>query len=334
MTNIVLCYPVLDKHVAWIQQAAPQATLINAGQEQIGDAIFEADIFVGHAKVRVDWDEVVRKKRLKLIQSSAAGLDHCLVPSVVDSEIAVCSASGLFADQVAEQTLALLLGLLRGLPTFFRQSLQREFVRQPTDDLHHKRIGIVGLGGNGRRLAQILHPFQTRISAIDYYPVNKPREVEQFWGADQLHRLAAQSDILILAVPLNETTRGFIDRSVFEAMPRGSYFINVARGSCVDERALTEALQTHHLAGAGVDVTDTEPLPKSSPLWSLPNIIITPHVGAQAATRVDDSTRLACENLSRFLHGQPLLNIVDKQLGFPHPDVQAVLHPGWRSKYR
>jgi D-3-phosphoglycerate dehydrogenase len=334
VTNIVLCYPVLDRHLEWIQESAPEATIINAGQEKIGEAIFDADIFVGHAKVRVDWDHVVRQNRLKMIQSSAAGLDHCLVPSVIDSDIVVCSASGLFADQVAEQTLALLLGLLRGLPIFFRQSLAREFVRQPTDDLHGKRVGIVGLGGNGRRLAELLHPFRTRISAVDYYPVNKPSCVEQLWNADQLHRLAAQSDILILAVPLNATTHGLIDRSVFEAMPRGSYFINVARGSCVDEQSLIAALQCQHLAGAGVDVTDIEPLPNDSPLWSLPNVIITPHVGAQAASRVDDSTRLACENLKRYLHQKPLLNIVDKRLGFPHPDVQAMLHSDWRNKYR
>jgi phosphoglycerate dehydrogenase-like enzyme len=334
VTNIVLCYPVLERHVAWLQQAAPHANFINAGQERIHEAIFDADVFVGHAKVRVDWDAVVRQKRLKFIQSSAAGLDHCLVPSVIDSEITVCSASGLFADQVAEQSLALLLGVLRGLPIFFRQSLNKEFVRQPTGDLHGKRIGIVGLGGNGRRLAEILTPFRTTISAVDYFPVNKPDTVENLWGADDLHRLAAQSDILILAVPLNDATRGFIDRTVFEAMPKGSYFINVARGSCVDEPDLIAALECGHLAGAGVDVTDIEPLPIDSRLWTLPNVIITPHVGAQAATRVDDSTRLACENLSRYFRQEPLLNIVDKRLGFPHPSVQAVLQPEWKNRYR
>ena len=330
MTNIVLCYPVLDKHIAWVQQSAPTANIINAGQEGIGTAIFDADIFVGHAKVRVDWDAVVRQKRLKFIQSSAAGLDHCLVPSVVDSDITVCSASGLFADQVAEQTLALLLGLLRGLPIFFQQSLRREFVRQPTGDLHGKRIGIVGLGGNGRRMAQLLRPFRTKISAVDYYPVNQPPEVDHLWGPDQLHALAAQSDILILAVPLNKTTARLINASVLNAMPRGSYFINVARGSCVDEPSLVAALESHHLAGAGLDVTDQEPLPEDSRLWSLPNVIITPHVGAQAANRVDDSTRLACANLARYFQSAPLLNLVDKRLGFPHPEVQAIEQPQWR----
>jgi phosphoglycerate dehydrogenase-like enzyme len=330
--NIVTCYPVLERHLAWLQRAAPGCKLINAGQEGIGEAIFQADIFVGHAKVPVDWDRVVRQGRLKFIQSSAAGLDHCLVPSVIDSEITVCSASGLFADQVAEQTLALLLGLLRGLPVFFRQSLKKEFVRQPTGDLHGKRIGIIGLGGNGRRLAEILQPFRVSISAVDYYPVSKPDFIEQLVAPEHSVDIASKSDILILTLPLNDSTYRSIDKSIFQAMPRGSILINVARGSCVHEEDLIDALKSGHLSGAGLDVTDVEPLPESSPLWEMPNVIITPHVGAQAAVRVDDSTALACENLSRYLSSgtKNLLNIVDKRLGFPHPSVQAILHPGWR----
>ncbi len=106
-------------------------------------------------------------------------------------------------------------------------------------------------------------------------------------------------------------------------MPRGSYLINVARGQVVDEEALIEALRSHHLAGAGLDVAEIEPLPAESPLWTMKNVLLTPHVGAQAARRVDDSTRLACENLRRYLSGQPLMNRVDKRLGFPHPDLLA-----------
>ncbi|MGN6133965.1 MAG: D-2-hydroxyacid dehydrogenase [Aureliella sp.] len=322
--NIVLCYPVEEKHRQRIAAAAPGATIIDAGQEGIGKALLDADIFIGHAKVPVDWDRVVQQGRLKWIQSSAAGLDHCLVPSVIASDIPVCSASGLFANQVAEQTLTLLLGLLRGLPTFFRQAERREFVRRPTSDLHGQKIGIVGLGGNGRRLAQLLAPFHTQIMATDYYPVRKPPEIQELWSADRLLELAAAVDTLILCLPLNASTEKLIGAPVFEAMQPGSWLINVARGQVVDEPALVAALEREHLAGAGLDVTYVEPLPAESRLWTLPSVIITPHVGAQAASRVDDSTRLACENLRRFQAGEALLNLVDKRLGFPHPDVMAV----------
>jgi len=323
--NIVLCYPVEDKHLALYRSLFPSAHFVNAGQEQIADRLSDADIFVGHAKVPVPWDEVVAGGRLRLILSSAAGLDHCLVPSVVDcKDITVCSASGLFANQVGEQALALVLGLLRSLPRFFRQYQRQEFVRRPTDDLHGKRIGIVGMGGNGRRLVELLTPFRCEIFATDYYPVCKPVGVEELWPANRLQELAARSDILILCLPLNKTTHQVVGREIIRSMPKGSYLINVARGQVMDEVQLIQALDEQHLAGAGLDVTYTEPLPQESPLWQLENAIITPHVGAQSHRRVDDSTALAIENLRRYFDGRPLLNIVDKALGFPHPEVMAI----------
>ena len=304
-----------------MQNAAPHVNLIEATQETIAERIFDADIFVGHAKVPVPWLDVVAEGRLTFIQSSAAGLDHCLHPSVIDSDIVVCSASGLFANQVAEQTLAMLLGLLRGIPIFYRQWQNKEFVRRPTDDLHGKRVGIVGLGGNGRRLVDILQPFDVTIRATDYFPEYKPPTVDQLWPHTELKRLAEWSEVLILTLPLNAMTRGIVDRNILGAMAKGTYLINVARGSCVNEADLCDSLASGHLAGAGLDVTDIEPLPESSPLWGFPNVIITPHVGAQAERRTDDTTKLICENLRRYFAGEKLYNLVDKRLGFPHPSV-------------
>ena len=321
MKQLVVCYPVEDRHVRAIQEAAPGYRVLVADQQTIPDLIHQADLFVGHAKVPVDWDTVAAKGRLQFIQSSAAGLDHCLAPSIIDSPVKVCSASGLFADQVAEQTLALLLGLLRGIPIFYRQQQKREFVRRPTSDLHRKRVGIVGLGGNGRRLAQVLAPYRVSIRATDYFPEHKPDQVAELLPHTELLRLANWSEILILTLPLNASTRGIINKDVFDAMPEGSWLVNVARGQCVHEPDLIASLCSGKLSGAGLDVTAVEPLPPESPLYGHPNVLITPHVGAQSGPRYDDSTRLICENLRRNLSGRPLYNIVDKKLGFPHPSV-------------
>ncbi|MFK7736942.1 MAG: D-2-hydroxyacid dehydrogenase [Pirellulaceae bacterium] len=329
--TVALCYPVEDRHLQTYAELLPEFRVVNAGQEGINDTLPKADFFVGHAKVPVDWNRVVDGGRLKLIQSSAAGLDHCLVPPVIASDIPVCSASGLFADQVAEQCMSLLLGLIRSLPVFFQQSLSREFVRRPTDDLRGKRVGIVGFGGNGRRIAETLAPFKVSIQATDYYPVNKSEHLQALWGREQLHQLAENSDILILAIPLNAETHHLINERVLERMPAGSYLINVARGQVVDEAALVSALESNHLKAAGLDVTEVEPLPENSPLWNLPNVLISPHVGAQSARRVDDSTRLACINLRRFLDGKTLFNVVDKKLGFPRPEHMACTHPDFLS---
>lgn len=319
--RVVLCYPVEERHLRELAAAAPAAEIVDAGQEHIARELLDADIFIGHAKVPVPWPEVVRRGRLRWIQSSAAGLDHCLTPEVIDSDILVTSASGLFADQVAEQALALLLGLLRGLPTFFRAAQRREFIRRPTRDLHGATVGIVGFGGNGRRLAELLAPFRTRILATDLFPVNKPPWVEALWPAERLPELLSRVDILILCVPLTPTTQGMIDAAALRRLPAGALLINVARGPVVVERDLAEALASHHLGGAGLDVTEVEPLPSDSPLWEIPQVIITPHVGAQSAHRVDATTRFACDNLRRYLQRRPLRNLVDKRLGFPVPSA-------------
>ena len=319
--RIVLCYPVLPHHVDQIQAAAPDAEVLNAGQERIDELLPRADVFIGHAKVPVDWGRVLQANRLKWIQSSAAGLDHCLVPGVIDSEIVVSSAAGLFAPQVAEQTFSLLFGLLRGLPRFFHAESKREFIRLPTDDLRGKTVGIVGLGGNGRAIAKMLAPWEVRIIATDHFPIDQPDEVDQLWAAKALPELLALSDIVILTLPLNEQTEGLLDADCIRQMKQGSYLINVARGSVVVESALVDALQSGHLAGAGLDVTEVEPLSPQSQLWDDDRVIITPHVGAQSHRRVDDTTNLACINLKRFLRGQSPCNLVDKRLGFPHPSA-------------
>ncbi len=326
----VLCYQTRSDLVDRLRDAAPDWEFIDAGQEHVAEEILEADVFIGHAKVPMPWQEVVDRGRLRWIQSTAAGMDHCLVPPVVASSIRVTSASGLFADAVAEQTLALLLGLLRQLPTFFRAAERREFVRRPTWDLHGATVGIAGFGGNGQRIAQVLAPFGCRILATDLFPTEVPPPyVEAVFPPERLPELLPQLDVLVLAVPLTEATRGMIDATALGRLRKGAWLINVARGPCVVEADLIEALESGHLAGAGLDVTEVEPLPPESPLWELPQVLITPHVGAQSRDRFDKVTAFACENIRRFRRGESLWNEVDKRLGFPLPRNRIPLSGAW-----
>jgi D-3-phosphoglycerate dehydrogenase len=325
--RIVLCYPVEARHCRQIAAVAPEAEIVNAGQERIAAELGTADIFCGHAKVPVDWDAVVRQGRLEWIQSSAAGMDHCLVPSVVASKIVVTSASGVLANQVAEHAIALITAWLRSLPVYFRAQQAREFIRRPTRDLHHATVGIVGLGGVGRRLAQMLRPFQTRILATDLFPVDRPEGVETLWPAERLDDLLAESDVVVLSLPLNGSTRGLIGARALARMKPTALLANMARGPLVVTADLVEALGHRRPAGAVMDVTDPEPLPPESPLWEMPNVIITPHVGGQSAWRIDDMTNMFCENLRRWQAGQPLINFLeDKSLGFP---VRGGAYPLW-----
>jgi phosphoglycerate dehydrogenase-like enzyme len=242
------------------------------------------------------------------------------VPSVVASDIIVTSASGVLANQVADHTIALITGLLRSFPIYFRAQQKHEFIRRPTRDLHGARVGIIGLGRNGRRLAEVLSAFRTTILATDWWDGPKPPQVSELLPADAVDEILPRIDILILAAPLTPHTRNMIDARRFAMLPKGALVINVARGPLVVTDDLITALESGHLGGAGVDVTEPEPLPPDSRLWDLPNVIITPHVGGQSATRADDMTNFFCENLRRYLANEPLMNLVDKRLGFPLPD--------------
>jgi D-3-phosphoglycerate dehydrogenase len=325
--RIVLCYPVEAKHIRQIAAAMPEAEIVDAGQQRIAAELFRADIFCGHAKVPVDWDGVVRQGRLRWIQSSAAGMDHCLVPSVIASDMLVTSASGVLADQVAEHAIALVTAWHRSLPTFFRAQQKREFIRRPTRDLTRSTVGIAGFGGVGRRLAQLLVPFQVRILATDMFPVDKPDYVEALWPADRLDDLLAAVDVLVLCLPLNDSTRGIIEVTRLAKMKRTALLANMARGPLVVTADLAAALTDGRLAGAVIDVTEPEPLPPDSPLWEMPNVIITPHVGGQSGWRIDNMTKLFCRNLRRWQAGLPLVNyLVDKRLGFP---IRGGGYPLW-----
>lgn len=321
--RIVLCYPVEPRHVAQIEASMPGATVVDAGQEGVARELPAADIFCGHPKVEVPWDAVVAAGRLQWIQSSAAGLDHCLVPSVVASGITVTSASGVLADQVAEHTLALLTACTRRIPLFLAQQARREFVRRPTRDLTGATVVIVGLGGNGRRLVEVLAPFHVRILATDFFPVRKPAAVEYLGAPDVLPDLLPEADVLVLCAPLTAATRGMIDAKAIATLKPGAILVNVARGPLVVENALADALEGGHLDSAGVDVTPDEPPLPTSRLWTAPRLLITPHVGGQSARRIDAMTDFFCDNLRRYAAGRPLRNLVDKALGFPEPASDA-----------
>ena len=336
--NLVVCFkegPVEEYLIDRIHTAWPEVGITNVGQKDVAAALLDADFFCGHAKVPVDWDAVVRQGRLQWIQSSAAGMDWCLVPSVVESDIVISTASGVLADQVAEHTMALILGWMRNLETFLREQHDertpdyRKFFRRPTRDLTGRTVGIVGFGGVGRRLSQVLTPFRTEILAIDLFPVDKPPHVSELWPPERLDDLLGKSDVVILCLPLNLQTRGMFNGDRLKKMRPETLFVNVARGPLVDTDALAAALKNRELAGAVVDVTSPEPLPKEHPLWNFPNVIVTPHVGGQFRFRFDDVVDIFSANIRRWQEGRPLINHLTpegKRLGFP---LRSPDYPLW-----
>ena len=344
--NLVVCFretPVDERQIARIAAAWPDVSIINTDQKGIADALMEADFFCGHAKVPVDWDCVVAAGRLQWVQSSAAGMDWLLVPSVIASEIVVTTASGVLADQVSEHGLALILAWHRSLASFILDQFvsagnpdYRRFKRKPTRDLTEKTVGIVGFGGVGRRFSEVVRPFARRILAVDLFPDHKPDHVDALWPADRLDDLLAECDVVFLSLPLCADTRGIFDRSRLLRMKEGALLANMARGPLVDADALADVIVSGHLAGAIMDVTSPEPLPPGHPLWDLPQVLITPHVGGQIHWRFDDVCDIFCENVRRFHAGEPLLNRLSpegKRLGFPLRNGETPLWIDVKSRY-
>lgn len=319
--TLVSCFPVdQDARQRIGDRLGRQIRWIESDQERIGEDILEADIFLGHAKTPVDWSAVVAAGRLKWIQSTAAGLDHCLVPEVVDSNIRVSGCSGLFADQVAEQAMALLFGLARDIPRAVAQQQSQTYQRYPTREVSGRRVGILGFGGNGQRIADAVGWFTSQIMATDLFHDDVRHPHVTVVSPEQTIAVAEQSDLLIVTLPLLPATRGLVADDVFQAMPNEAIFINVGRGAVVETNSLVRAVTQGQIGGAGIDVVDPEPLPIDHPLWTTANVLITPHVGAQSRHRISRTVDLFLSNWDRFMSGQTLVNEVDKQIGLPRPE--------------
>ena len=227
--------PSKPHHCEQIAAAAAEAEVVDAGQERIAEELFAADIFCGHAKVPVDWDGVVRQGRLQWIQSSAAGMDHCLVPSVIESDIVVTSASGVLADQVAEHTIALLTGLVPQ-PAGLLPGPAEEGVHPPAHPRPDRtaRSASSGFGGVGRRLAEVLSAVQDADPGHRHVPGRQARLRRRPLAGRPARRPAGASPTSwCSALPLNETTRGMFDAAALAKMKPGALLVNMARGPLV-----------------------------------------------------------------------------------------------------
>ena len=257
-------------------------------------------------------------KQLKWVQVLAAGVDGLLFPEFVNSDVVLTSAKGFVGPHLADQTWALLLGLLRGVGRSVRERTwdNRMSIRHATWELSERTLGIVGLGGTGIDVARRAQGFDMRVIAVDPETVEAPSFVHEVWKMDRFHDLLSESDVVSICAPLTPETHGMFDDAAFAQMKSHALLINVTRGKIVDGPALLRALTSESIGGAGLDVTPEEPLPLDSPLWDLPNVIITPHVAGGSPIRLDRTVELFCDNLERLLVGKPLLSVIDKAKGY------------------
>jgi phosphoglycerate dehydrogenase-like enzyme/glyoxylase-like metal-dependent hydrolase (beta-lactamase superfamily II) len=267
--------------------------------------------------------DIVRAgKALRWIQVSHAGVEKDITPELRASKVVLTNTQKLYGPNVADQAMALLLSLTRGgkrgpHPDYGGPIWDRLKKELQPQELRGKTMLVVGLGGIGTQVARRAHGFGMRIMAIDpNEQMTKPAFVFSIAPPAQLLAQLPKADVVVVACPLTKETRGLFGKEQFAALKPTAYFINVARGGIVQTPDLVEALRGKRLAGAGLDVTDPEPLPVAHPLWQMSNVAISAHVGGQSPEARDRQWRLWRENVRRFVAGERLLCVVDKERGY------------------
>jgi phosphoglycerate dehydrogenase-like enzyme len=279
-----------------------------------------ADVLIGLCTPEI----VARGTSLKFIQLLNAGADSCAtIPAVAQRKILVTNLQRIQGPHMAEHAMALLLSLARALPVYAAEQNAGAFTRgfretrgERPIEVEGKTLLVVGLGGIGTEVAKRAHGLGMHVIATRNSRREGPDYVEYVGLADEYRTLAARADVVVNSTPLTPETRGMFDAAFFDAMKDDAFFINIGRGESVVTAALTAALQAQKLGGAGLDVTDPEPLPPGHPLWSMRNVVITPHIATSSDFRSDRTLTLVAENVRRYVRGDAVLSVVDLAAGY------------------
>lgn len=305
--------------VAWMQEAAPGVTLVPAPDRATASReAADADALIGECVPEV----IEAGARLRWVQRMNAGVERCLaIPAFAQRGIALTNMQKLAGSVMAEHVLALVFGLTRGLAVYVPAQVKGEWADEAVpesrmQELKGRTMLVVGLGGIGTEVASRAHALGMTVIAIRNSGTDGPPYVAEVGLADKLLAFAARADVIVSTLPLTPETKGLMNKAFFDAVKRGGLFVNVGRGGTVVTRDLVNALMDGRLGGAGLDVTDPEPLPADHPLWRAPNVIITPHVAASLESNEGPRWIIARENLRRYVRGDKLLSEVDLKKGY------------------
>jgi phosphoglycerate dehydrogenase-like enzyme len=254
--------------------------------------------------------------RLRWIQTASDGVDTLLFPALAGSDVTITNARGVFDEAIAEWAIGAMLAMVTGLDRSIVAQAQHLWDDdRGTQRLAGRRLLVLGPGPIGRATARRARDLGMSVAAVGRAP--RPDDLfERIGGPEELHRMLAEADVVFDALPLAPGTRHYVDADAFAAMRPTARFLNVGRGGTVDEAAMVDALAQGRLAGAALDVFEVEPLPEDSPLWSMPNVIVSPHICGDFDGWERAATEIFVDNLGRFVRGEPLRNLVDTDLGF------------------
>ncbi|HTL29995.1 MAG TPA: D-2-hydroxyacid dehydrogenase [Tepidisphaeraceae bacterium] len=311
---VVLREKLSDENDQKLRAISSQIKVLPA--DSFRDSLGEIDAIYGS----IGADDVKAAKKLRWVQCISAGVEHLLTPPLIESDIVVTNGKGCYAPEIAEHVFGLLFAMTRRIGYCAREQRNHKWQNEVDPiELRGKTMGIIGLGGIGRETARRAKAMDLHVIAVDAEPMTIERMAmvdEVRLVDDGLDDLLGQSDIVVNATPFTKRTHHMLGADQFAKMKQGAYFINVSRGRIVQTDALMAALRSKHLAGAGLDVTDPEPLPADHPLWDEPNIFITPHIAGVSQFGRLRVQNVFVENVRRFTSSLPLLNQVDKIKGY------------------
>ncbi len=286
-----------------------------------------AESHLRDAEVLVTWslraEQFAEAKQLRWIHSPAAAVHQLLIPEIVASDVVVTNSRSVHGPVVAEHALALVFAMAKKLPQAARYQAQHVWSQQRLwDDRPRPRelagatLAIVGLGSIGAEVARLASAVSMRVVGVREHPEKGSPNAAEVYGIDQLDRALGEADYVVLATPLTERTHTLINADRLANMKAEACLVNVGRGALVDEAALVAALREKRLGGAALDVFSVEPLPPESPLWDLDNVLVTPHSAAITERLWTRHYELLSDNLHRFLAGEPLRGVVEKEKGY------------------
>jgi len=300
--------------ISELRAAAPGVTIVAAGREDVARQAADADAVFGTINPAL----IKAGKKLKWVQIYSAGVDRLITPELRSSGITLTNCKIIQGPNIADHSMALLLTLTRGMNVAVDNRTAETWGRDRYQliELSGKTAVVVGVGGIGMQIAVRAHAFGMRVIGVDPKDIPYTPAVEKFVPPDRLDSVLPEADVVFVAAPHTPLSEKMMGPRQFELMKKNSYFIAVSRGKLYDTEALVKALDSRHLAGAGLDVTDPEPLPKGHALWKFSNVVITPHVAGQSDLVQGRRMDLLKENVRRFAAGQPLLNVVDKEKAY------------------
>ena len=321
---ILLLIRVEDRHLAALRAAAPGARVISFADakemaEKIGAFLPEAEVILANPyRDRTHVTEILNAPRLRWIQQRSAGANWLMdYPQAVESDLIVTNASGLHAIPISEHILALMLCLARDIHRSVREQAARRWNRvHRLTELDGQTMGLIGLGAVGEKTAQKARGLNMRVLGVRRHPGRPTPWVERVYGPENLMEMLPLVDWLVITAPLTPETQGMIGEKELRAMKKSAHVINISRGPLIQEQTLIRALREGWIAGAGLDVFEEEPLPASSPLWDMENVIITAHYAGATPNYHERALAIFLDNLRRYKAGEPLRNVVDKTLGY------------------